>query len=130
MWSALHWSLLAVREANEYAREFGNPGTADPLKLPNRTSAEQQQEEDMFLFQRPDRSASYVDGLLVVCYWTRCAVLSMAGRNLDALEAARLALGSATRAEDHKLAARLTRLVSDVEKDLAEEDDEESEEND
>lgn len=23
MWSALHWSPLAVREANEYAREFG-----------------------------------------------------------------------------------------------------------
>lgn len=123
---AVHWSRLAVRDAQEFARRSGGPETAVPENLPDRTSPEQQQQEEReegtFLFGPPDGSAPNPHQFLALCSWTRCAVLSLAGRNVDALETARLAVDSATRSGDHGLAARLRRLVSDVEEDVAEEE--------
>lgn len=124
----MHWSRLAVREAKEFARRPGGPETADPEKLSHQTSSEQQQQEEgIFLFGPPDGSAPNPHLFLALCSWTRCAVLSLAGRNVDALETAHLALDSAMRSEDHKLVARFRRLVSDVEEDVAEEEWEEDE---
>lgn len=126
---ALHWSRLAVREAEEFARERGDPETADPGRTPERTSPGQQepeqepeQEEGTFLFGRPDGSDHNPHQFLAICCWTRCAVLSLAGWNKHALEIARLAIDSATRSEDYDLVARLRRLVRDVEEDVAEEE--------
>ncbi|KAI7779374.1 hypothetical protein LA080_000951 [Diaporthe eres] len=125
---ALHWSRLAVREAKEFARGPSGLETADPEKLEDQISPEQQQEEGKFLFGPPDGSAPDPPLFLALCSWMRCAVLSLAGRNVDALETAHLALDSATRSEDHELVARLRRLVSDVEEDVVEEEGEDEDE--
>lgn len=134
---ALHWSRLAVCEAEHFARERGDPETADPGRLPDRNSPgqqgqeqvqTQQREEGIFLFSRPDGSDPNPHHFLAICCWVRCAVLSLAGWNKHALEIARLALDSAMRSEDYDLVARLRRLVRDVEEDVAEEEQDEGDE--
>lgn len=115
---ALYWSRLAVDQAKQYVCEVGDPRTAQAEKMSDRPTPEQQRHEGIFLC----KNASHPDLILVISYCVRFAVLDLAGHSLHALEAARLALDSATRAKDHKLIARLTRLVSDVEEEIAEEE--------
>lgn len=82
----------------------------------------------MFLFRRPDGPAHSANLLLSYCYRTRSAILGLCGRNLDALEAARLGLDFARRSEDHKLVADTRRLVSGMEQEVSKEEKEMEEE--
>lgn len=127
---ALHWSALAVHEAEEWVRECGDSEKANQRVLPDRPSLEEQNQDDMFLFQRPKGPGHADHVLLYSCYRTRSAILSLCGRNLDALEAARLGLDSATRLEDHEYVASFKRLISDVEQDIVEEEEEQEDDDD
>lgn len=130
LWYALHWSGLAIHEAKEHARECDDSANANQKALPDQPSPEMQNQEDMFLFQRPKGPIRSAHILLSCCYRVRSAILGLCGRHLEALEAARLGLESATRLEDHEYVAGFKRLVSDVEQDIVEEEEQEDDDDD